>query len=165
VSWTTDHERLLAWSECEGLQLVDGRSGALVTLVPRPKGFDARVVSDGRIVLSGTEGDRGLAHVLTRDGAPERTLDLGAGDHVIVGGEVTPGKLVLALHSAPRSSRVLVADLDTGQVEQVADGLVPALGRSWWMSRSPRPLYIRGTALVRFDPITREERVIVGTPG
>jgi len=167
LSWTPEHDRLLGWSECAGLSLLDGRTGTtLVDILPR-KRFHGLLLSDGRLVLTGTEAATGMLELFTRDGVLVRTLDLGPGDRVVVGGEAEPGRLVLALVSGPEfrtdRSRLLLVDLDAGQVEELAEGLVPAASPTRWRSARPSPrLFYRGTALVRFDPRTRQEHPLAG---
>ncbi len=165
LSWTPNQDRLLAWSECEGMQLVDGRSGTVLAAVRRPKASGS-LVSDGRVALTGVESGRGWLQLFSRDGGGGGILDLGLGDRIIVGGDASPGKLVVAMSSGLEyrtdRSRLLLVDLDTGRVDEVAQGLVPAVSAMWWSGRSSPRLFYRGNALVRFDPSTREERLIAG---
>ena len=160
--------------------LHDGHTGApIVALTPRSpqRRTSGRFTSDGRIVLAVTEGSlpggsslessRQAAHleVFTRDGRLERTLDIPGHQHATLGGEVTPGRLVVGTSSGSPSgpNRVLyLTNLATGELKQVAEGLSPIRTLSETGSEATRLFFGPGHSLVHFDPLTGERRVLLG---
>ena len=154
------------------LRLFDVRTGnAIATLTegPAQNSSWALFLSDGRIVYL-TGGDNGASlRLFSADGRPERSIEIPR-RRALPGGEVAPGKFVFAIWSGDISETVLyLADLDSGDIRRVADGLYPVL---WFATRlapvvpgsdATELFYSTGDirGLVRFDPLTGERRVIL----
>ena len=183
-------ERLLV-REPSRVSLRDGRSGALlVSLIDRgpTKRTVGRFLSDGRIVISiANVPGAGLSRqpaepvrveLFAPDGQREQTLEIPARDRIALGGEIAPGKLVVAAGGASNetlSRTIFLVDLSSGQVRQVADGLFPVAFLAFWQSNQPNYLLAPGSegtklffgpgrSLVHFDALTGERRVILGNP-
>lgn len=170
-------DRLLV-REQSRLTLRDGRSGALLaSLVERGPAAKSlgRFLADGRIVIAVAEGRNVRIEVFAPDGKHERTLPVPAHDRIALGGEVAPGKLVLAAGGDPseRASRaIFLADLSSGEVRQVAARLLPVVYLANWVSNRPnymtepgseatRLFFGPGRSLVRLDAQTGQRRVIL----
>ncbi len=156
------------------LTLRDGHTGALIAALSErspQRRVVGRFTADGHIAVRVIEdarqgsGRRGSIEVFTRDGRLERTLQLPEFEYLTLGGEVAPGQLVVA---APRDSngsarRVLfVANLATGEMRQVAEGLTPMSSLSEPGSQATKLFVGPGRSLVYFDALTGERRVILG---
>jgi len=114
--------------------------------------------------------------VVTPEGAERRSIDLPvSGEEVWLGGEAAPGKLIVAHgprgpHVAGLGSTVLLVDVATGEVREVARGLFPLMAffPSGQGIEVPAPgsaaarLFQAGDAVVYFDPIAGERRVLAG---
>jgi hypothetical protein len=175
-AWSTNPagDRLLV-RERTSLTLRDGRSGVLLATLARRRtrgGF----ASGGRIV-AGLTAESGVSlEVFGRDGEHERTISIPAKDRIALGGEIAPGRLIVAAggESAESLSRsIFVVDLASGDVRKVADRLFPVVYLARWLSERPdyepepgseatKLFYEPGRSLVRFDPLTGERRVILG---
>jgi hypothetical protein len=176
-SASADGDRILL-REKTRLTLRDGKTGALKASLaergPTKSPFGA-LLSDGRIAVSVVEGNAVRIDVFGPDGRPERTIPIPARDRISLGGEVSPGRLVVAAggNANVRESRtIFLADLSTGEVIQVAQNLFPVCAFMAFQgdpdsspapgSEATRLFYGPGRSLVRFDPLTRERRVILG---
>jgi hypothetical protein len=179
IAYSVSHsgDRLLV-REKSRLALRDGRSGALIaSLAERGPTTTSlgRFVSRGRIVVSVAEGSNVRVEVFAMDGQHERTIPIPARDRISLGGEIAPGKLLVAAggDSKERENRtIFLADLSSGDVRQVADRLFPVVYLAGWVSNSPnyqpepgseatKLFYGPGRSLVHFDPLTGERRVIL----
>ena len=174
-------DRLIA-REKSRFTLRDGRSGALLaSLLERDskKQSLGRFVSDGRIAIAVAEGTEARVEVFAPDGRHERTLAIPAGARIAFGGEIAPGKLVVAAGGDPKvreSRTIFLADLSSGEVRKVADRLFPVVYLALWTSNRANYLaepgseatklfYGPGRSLVHFDPLTGERRVILPGAG
>jgi hypothetical protein len=157
-----------------GIHLYDGATGALLaTLADEADRLRwPWMLPDGRIVM--TE-DRSRLRVFDRDGREQSTIalppDCSAGhavSKVLIGGEVAPDRLVVGCTDDSAQRAIWLADLREGSIRKVADGLSPV----WTFGARPRlgsdatKLFygLDQRSLVRFDPLTGERRVILGTP-
>jgi hypothetical protein len=160
------------------LTLRDGTTGALKASLaergPTKSPFGV-FLSDGRIAVSVVEGSVVRIEVLGPDGRPERTIPIPARERISLGGEVSPGKLVVAAggNAKIRESRtIFLADLSSGEVIKVAEGLFPVCALIRFQaepnalpapgSEATKLFYGPGRSLVRFDPLTGERRVLLG---
>ncbi len=170
-------DRLLV-REKSRVTLRDGASGALLASLfqrgPETRSL-ARFLSDGRIALAVAEGPSLRVEVFAPDGKHERTLPVPARDRIALGGEVAPGKLIVAAggdESERAGWTIFLADLSSGQIRQVAERLFPVVYMANWLTNRPNYLtepgseatklfYGPGRSLVRLDPLTGERRVIL----
>jgi hypothetical protein len=176
-STSASGDRLLV-REKKRLALRDGRSGALIaSLFDRDptKRCVGRFLSDGRIVVSVADGPSLKIEVFAPNGGKERTLEIPARDRITLGGEIAPGKLVVAAGGASNETlnrTIFLVDLSSGEVRQVADGLFPVAYFAPWTSNRPNYLFAPGSegtklffgpgrSLVHFDPLAGERRVIL----
>lgn len=186
---TSDTGDRLLVRERSRIALRDGRSGALlVSLLERGPGKHtlARFLSDGRIVISVVDvPSPGLTRqpseplrveVFAPDGKREHTVEIPARDRIALGGEIAPGKLVVAAGGATNETlnrTIFLVDVPSGEVRQVADGLFPVAYFAPWSSDRPNYLLAPGSegtklffgpgrSLVHFDALTGERRVILG---
>ena len=154
-------------------RLLDGRTGAelarLAAGAERTKRWPG-FLSDGRIVLSERSGRDSRLRVFRPDGGEEPAIPLPAAGSVVLGGEVAPGKLVVATGEWPSYTTSLV-DLDRGIVRKLADGLIPAArlaGFGYEINAGPAVgseatrLFVQEShVLVRLDTLTGERRVLL----
>jgi hypothetical protein len=176
-STSASGDRLLV-RERGRLALRDGRSGVpLASLFDRgsTKRCVGRFLSDGRIVVSVADGPSLKIEVFAPDGRRERTLEIPARDRITLGGEIAPGKLVVAAGGATNETlnrTIFLVDLSSGEVRRVADGLFPVAHFAPWTSNRPNYLFAPGSegtklffgpgrSLVHFDSLTGEQRVIL----
>ncbi len=152
--------------------LLDGRTGAALARLAAGAEQTSRwpgFLADGRIVLTERSPQGARLRVFLADGTERRTVPVEAPGYFFLGGEVAPGKLVVALGEGPRYSASL-AGVDDGSVGKIADGLYPAArlaGFSYEINAGPTAeseatkLFFQGRVLVRLDPLTGERRVIL----
>lgn len=182
----TSGDRMLV-REKSRITLREGNTGAVIATLsergPTSQAF-ARFVSDGRIAVAVSEGPTDSkvqerkrtvrVEVFTHDGRLERTIAIPGQAAITLGGEAAPGKLVVAAgrdSNDQRSRTIFLADLSTGDVRRVADGLFP-VAYAWWYIPGyyqPEPgeeatklFFGPGRSLVHFDPLTGERRLILG---
>ncbi len=107
--------------------LLDGRTGATLAKLAPPSGgvLWPGFLADGRILLSewAADGARRL-HVFRPGGEEVRAISLPAGRSLFLGGETSPGRVVLAVSDGSACSSHLV-DVDDGTVRRLADGICP----------------------------------------
>jgi ABC-type transport system involved in multi-copper enzyme maturation permease subunit len=165
------------------LTLHDGRSGALVTTLAEDlRSPQLRFLRGGRIVVAGIAGARaGLLFFEGETGwrSPGRLMDLGPAARVVLGGEVAPGRVAVALlpfeenlPASRRAARLAIVDAATGAVSPGPDGLVPADRFGWWWNAVLPPAEVGSPAsllfvdadnrLVRLDPATGAQTVLLG---
>lgn len=168
-----------------GLTLHDGRSGDLVaTITDALANPQIRFLSGGRVAVSGIAG--ASARVLFFESeedftAPTRTIELGSAGRAQIGGEIPPGRIVVALRSTDRRPqeaswisgwRCVSVDLVTGAVSPLGEKLYPVNTWAWWgtmelsMPDATRPvpsLFLDADGrLVRLDPATGARTVLLG---
>jgi hypothetical protein len=175
--------RYLVAARPKRLGLHDGRTGTLVaTLSEDLERPSLQFLSGGRIVVAGIagpsarllffEGDRALA-------APSRTIDLGPASTAVLGGEIAPGRVAVALNPirsiderSRRAWKLAFVDVTAGEVTPGPDGLVPANRFGWWFSPVMPPaepgspaskLFLDASgALVRLDPANGKPEILLG---
>ncbi len=170
LSWDGAGERLITLPEA---WLIDGRTGAVLARLVASNSDVARgtaFLADGRIVLteSSPEGHRLL--VFGPDGTSQRTIPLPPGRWSVLGGEVTPGRVVVAVSDGSVYTSHLV-DVDRGTVRKLADGLSPAARLNGNLSYDAPPalgsdatkLFIGANdSVVRLDPDTGARTPLLG---
>jgi hypothetical protein len=167
--------------------LHDGRTGALVaTLASDLRNLQARFLTGGRIAVAGIAGGKGEMKIFLegkedelQTPTPERTIGFGPAARVVLGGEITPGRIAIALFpleenpkASQRDAKLALVDVATGAVTPGPAGLVPADRFSWWLSPTLPPaeagspsssLFIDADGrLVRLDPATGVQTVLLG---
>jgi hypothetical protein len=156
------------------VQLVDGRSGRrLAVLAEAPTRSWGRFLSDGRILLAERIGDRRRLHLFGEDGSPARVIELPGGEQVSLGGEAAPGRIIVGV-GALGDQKILLVDLDSGEVRSVADHLSPVVrslsffgpaNATVMQGSEATKLFLRGSgALVRLDPLSGERRQVLPPP-
>lgn len=172
--------RYLVGTRDKRLTLHDGRTGALVaTLSEELEAPKMRVLSGGRVVVAGIAGASARLYFFEGERAPARSIELGAAASLVLGGEVAPGRVAVALNSfrsnderSRRAWKLAFVDVATGAVSPGPDGLVPADRFSWWFSQvlsageagfPASKLFLDASgALVRLDPATGKQEVLLG---
>ncbi len=167
------------------LTLHDGRTGALVaTLAEDLRAPQVRLLTENRIAVAGIAGASARVVFFEGEkgwGAPARSVELGPTKQVVLGGEIAPGRVAVALGDLQRNPpssaskwawKVALVDAATGTVSPGPDGLVPADRFGWWLSPvlppadagSPASLLFLDASgrLVRLDPATGAQTVLLG---
>ncbi len=165
------------------LTLHDGRTGAeLRTLESDLKGARALFISGGRIAVAGVADGKGVSRIFLEGdarAAAARAIDLGPAATLVLGGEVAPGRVAVALNAFLSNDershpawKLAFVDVVTGEVSPGPDGLAPAARFSWWFSPVLPPseagspaskLFLDASgALVRLDPATGKQEVLLG---
>ncbi len=163
------------------LTLHDGRTGAhLMTLSEDLEAPRVRFLSGGRMAVAGVADGKGILKIfLEGERSPARSIELGPAAGAILGGEVSPGRVAVALtpfRSNDERSRsawkIVFVDTGTGAVSAGPDGLVPADRFSSWFSPVLQPaeaglpsscLFLDAERrLVRIDPATGAQTVLLG---
>ncbi len=173
----------------ESVVLRDAGTGELIARLEAATGGKvttrrARFLSDGRIALCEAGPDGAKLMLLSSEAALLRTIDLPQGEVVVIGGEPSPGRLWVDIHPkwapgfpdhAEEKWNLVLVDLATADVRPMARGYRPARG-TWFpgigLGRSIEPgseavnVYARlGTEIVRIDPATGGEKVLIGVSG
>jgi len=126
--------------------------------VPAP-----RYLSDGRIALGESSGNRLALRVIGADGAT-KTIDLGAGSRLAISREVAPGQVIVEA-GAPR-----VVDIDRGVVVRQAPGviMVGGSGVGGWRFY-PRPMINSASVilstrrgLLTWNALTGQAKTLIG---
>ena len=130
-------------------------------------------VADGRAALKiFLEGEKNRS-------IPSCFVDLGPAASVILGGEIAPGRVAVALNPFRRNDersrrawKLAFVDVATGAVSPGPDGLVPADRFAWWSSPTLPPAEAGSPAsllfldadshLVRLDPATGAQTTLLG---
>jgi hypothetical protein len=155
--------------------LLDGRTGAMISRLAEGASETSRwagFLADGRVVLSERSGQTARLRIVLPDGVQERVIPLPQGRFVALGGEVAPGKIVVAVWDGSTYFTHLV-DIGAGSVRKIADGLFPVarlsglasdeVGAGPEVGSEATKLFLRsGAELVRLDPLTGDQRVILG---
>lgn len=163
------------------LTLHDGRTGALVaTLSEDVEAPKMRFLSGGRMAVAGVADGKGALKIfLEGEKTPPLHVELGAASTVVLGGEIAPGRVAVALNpfrsndeSSRRAWKLAFVDVTTGVVSPGPDGLVPADRFGWWFSPVMPPaeagspaskLFLDASgALVRLDPASGKQEILLG---
>ncbi len=165
-----EDERLLVAST-DGHTVLDARTAEPLSAVPGDD-CSVRLLSSSGLAVACPEDGRWTLSV--RDGdVPERSIDLGAPDHVYLGHEIAADVLAAGIGVCDDSERLHydteAIDLASGARRTVATDRAPAVP-SPWHSLEPAPpgsavgrlLYGDGVLEV-FDPTTGDRRVLAGT--
>jgi hypothetical protein len=168
------------------LTLHDGKTGALLaTLSEDLASPRMRFLSGSRVAVAGIVNSRAEMKIFLESekgwGPLARSIDLGPAASVLLGGEIAPGRVAVALNPFQRNSpssesrsawRLAFVELATGAVSPGPDGLVPADRFAWWFSATLPPaeaglsgasLFLDASSrLVRLDPATGAETVLLG---
>ena len=169
------------------LTLHDGRTGALIaTLSEDLRNPQALFLTGNRIAVAGIAGAQAQVRIFLegeegRRATPARTIDLGPARSAVLGGEIAPGRVALALGTLQRDDpssashrawRVSFVDAATGAVFPGPDGLIPADRFGWWSNPLMPPaeagspassLFLDASGrLVRLDPATGAQTVLLG---
>ena len=174
--------RYLVGTQGNRLTLHDGRTGALLaTLSESLESPKLRFLSGGRMAVAGIAG--ASARLFFFDGekmsAPTRSIDLGPAASLILGGEIAPGRIAVALNpfrsndeTARKAWKLAVVDVTEGKVVSHFSGLVPADRFGWWISPAMPPaeegspaskVFLDASgALVRLDPATGKQEILLG---
>ncbi len=181
LSFDRRHDRILVrdLGGSRGSEMLDGRSGATLATFPTSEGGTKRqghrFLNDGRIVFAERAGEATRLRVVSVEGQERSSIDLPvSGEEVWLGGEASPGKLIVAHgprgpHVAGEASTILLVDVDTGEVREIARGLFPLMA-FWRGTEVPAPggaaarLFQSGDAVVYLDPIAGERSVLAGLP-
>jgi hypothetical protein len=130
--------------------------------------------------VAGVVDGKGILNIfLESERTPSRAIELGPAASVVLGGEIAPGRVPVALNPfrsnderAPRAWKVAFVDAATGAVSSGPSGLVPAVRFSWWFSPVLPPaeagspaskLFLAADgALVRLDPASGKQEILLG---
>jgi hypothetical protein len=150
------------------------------TLSENLKSPKMRFLSGGRIVVAGVSYGKAFLKTFTEEGkAPTLPLELGAAASVILGSEIAPDRIALALNpfrrneeGARKAWKLAVVDISAGRVVSSVDGLIPADRFGWWFSPEMPPaetgspashLFLDADgALVRLDPASLKQEILLG---
>jgi len=160
-------------------RLADLRTGTVVATLPlSEEAVVPRFLADGRLLLDQRTADGAILRLLDKDGAEIRRFAFPA-LRVAVGGEIQPGRLVLATTSLRGSfadlagwSAVLL-NLEDGRTAPIGHDLIPAFrdlspfdrGASNPESLGPRLFLRKDGALVLLDPTTGHLRTVLHAHG
>jgi hypothetical protein len=172
--------RYLVGTRDKRLTLHDGRTGTeLATLSEDLKAAKMRFLSGGRMVVAGLAGASARLLFFEGEKAPARSIDLGPAASLVLGGEVAPGRVAVALNpfrsndeTARKAWKLAIVDVSSEKVVSSFDGLVPADRFSWWFSPVLPPaeagspaskLFLDASgALVRLDPASGKQEILLG---
>jgi hypothetical protein len=173
--------RYLVGTRDKRLTLHDGRTGALLeTLSEDLEAPKMRFLSGGRMVVVGLTGGKGVLKIfLEGERTPSQHVELGAASSVVLGGEIAPGRVAVALNpfrsndeTARKAWKLAVVDMTEGKVDSHFSGLVPADRFSWWFSPILSPAEAGSPAsklfldadgtLVRLDPASGKQEILLG---
>ncbi len=167
------------------LTLHDGHTGALVaTLAEGLRNPQAVFLTGNRVAVAGIAGVQAQMKIFLegeegRTAAAARTIELGPAKRLVLGGEVTPGRVAVSLlpfeenpPASARAAKLAFVDVATGAVSPGPDGLVPADRFGWWWNPvlpsaeagTPASLLFLDAEgrLVRLDPATGAQTVLLG---
>ena len=173
-----DGDRLLVRDPVERtFFLADARSGQRLAAVSSPgwKTRSATFLSDGRIALAETNGTQARFRIVEGHGQETSGIDLPYAETIFPGGEISPGKLVVALRVKAGVSAwtSVLVDLKTESLKTLGEGLFPLATFSYWNTTDPfagpspgspasRLFSTPDHRLVEVDPATGVRRVILG---
>jgi hypothetical protein len=172
--------RYLVGTRDKRLTLRDGRTGALLTALSEDLGSPKlRLLSGGRMAVAGIAGASARLLFFEGEKGPARSIDLGPAASVVLGGEIGPGRIAVALNpfrsndeTARKAWKLAVVNVTEGKVDSHFSGLVPADRFSWWFSPILSPaeagspaskLFLEANgALVRLDPASGKQEILLG---
>jgi len=152
--------------------LIDAANGhRLAELGPRPAAR-VRLLEDGRIAYSYAAGPTEHLRVIDFAGTTLADIDLGISGLTAVRDEIAPGKLIVSHRNHDeRTSKLLVADVNSARVLRTEQGLIartfPGWGGGGWdpqarvVSRPQLVMDPKGS-LLQWNPLTGEKKVVVG---
>ncbi|OYW07204.1 MAG: hypothetical protein B7X11_00265 [Acidobacteria bacterium 37-65-4] len=121
------------------LVLCDARTGAPVATLATCAGIsgcDATILAGGTIAV-GEAGASGVElRLLSATGALQRTIPVGPGRALAIGGQPTPVTLVITTQDqaqdlSPDDGTAVLVDIDTGTVAPLGRGYVPLASGAW----------------------------------
>jgi hypothetical protein len=184
VRVSADGRYLAASNNEKRLTLHDGRTGALLaTLSEDLESPKMRFLSGDRMAVAGVANGKAVLKIfLEREkswSAPAKIVDLGPAAGLLLGGEIAPGRVAVALNPfrgnddrSRRAWKIAFVYVATGAVSAGPDGLVPADRFASWFSPvlppaeadapSSRLFLDADSRLVRLDPATSAQTVLLG---
>lgn len=160
-----DGRRAVLWhSTSREAWLADLETGRTSPLPALHDPISLRILSDGRIAFRPKEEPRSL-RLLTPDGAERLRVQL-PGPRLKIGSLVAPDRLILAT-SSRSSAREIEAwtswllDLQTGRLQALGSGMVPAVGYVEPGSPASRLFLRGGRGLALLDPATGRLRTLL----
>jgi hypothetical protein len=173
--------RFLVGTRDRRLTLHDGRTGTLLaTLSEDLENPRLRFLSGGRIAVAGVADGKGVLKIfLEGERTPPLNVELGAASTVVLGGEIAPGRITVALNPfrsnderARRAWKLAFVNVASGTISSSFGGLVPADRFGWWFSPVMPPaeagspaskLFLDADgALVRIDPAGGKQEILLG---
>lgn len=171
LSLSLDGGRLLVQDGLQGpsrlFDLRTGREIASLAPGPGPRWLTSpRFLADGRIVF---RKSRQELQIFSPDLVPERIFRFDGVLSSEIGGQPAPGRLIVATAKKGRASfndpspwQILLLDLATGEVRNLATGLLPAEGPNRGPASAGSRLFLDGQGgLVSLAPATGKTRVLV----
>jgi hypothetical protein len=144
------------------LVLCDAHTGALLATLATcadVRGCGATILADGRIAV-GEVKDAGVQlRLFSATGALQRTIPVGPGRALAVGGQPTAATVVIATRAqaenwSPGDVTAVLVDVDTGAVAPLGHGYFPlTTWRWWWGAIAPAPGSVAARAFI--DPNRR----------
>ncbi len=184
IEVSADHRRLLIRENpSKRITLRDSRTGEPVRVLAEADSESRRwanFLSDGRIALAEAKNGEARLTTFSLNGETLRTITLGPGERIVLGGEQALGKLIVGVGRKRlgdfADQQIFLVDIDSGQAERRAEDLAPALLYSEFLSSDPsqtfspgsfatRLFYGRNGSLVDFDAITGKRKMIVPAGG
>ena len=178
---SADGQTLVGAKTIASRSTTDGRALSSRRLLSTPRS-SAPVPHRRRIAVAGIAGARGMLVFFEGEEGrrePSRSVDLGPAKRVVLGGEIAPGRVAVALlpfeenlTTSHLASKLSLVDAVSGKVVFHADGLVPA--DQFGLVVLPRSPSRRGRCavdvtvprrrdrLVRLDPATGKRTVLLG---
>ncbi|HEX7527804.1 MAG TPA: hypothetical protein VF425_01755, partial [Thermoanaerobaculia bacterium] len=184
VRVSADGRYLAASNNEKRLTLHDGRTGALLaTLSEDLEAPKMRFLSGDRTAVAGVANGKAVLKIFLEGekswSAPAKIVDLGPAAGLLLGGEIAPGRVAVALNPfrgnddrSRRAWKIAFVYVATGAVSAGPDGLVPADRFAWWFSPVLPPaeagspaskLFLNASgALVRLDSGMGAQTVLLG---
>ncbi len=171
-----DGTRIAVHQNGEALRVFDGSTGALLATLMESAPVRAGSFGflwDGSVVIVDRSAEPPSLLVYSKDGKLERSIPMPPGDFVTLGGEISPGELAVAI-GVDWVRPIYVIGVHTGATRRIADALslVTPFSTWWGPPYAPRPgseatRLFNGPndTLVRLDPETGDQRVLLGRSG
>jgi hypothetical protein len=169
----------LILSSMKTTNVYDARTGELRTQLSSSEGpFSTKFLSDGRIamieiynpVANAPDTKNARLRILSAEGVEQKLIELGSAKGAGLGGEVSPGRLMVTLNSQTdyltyNNSLLYLVDINTGAVAEKAERLMPAEGHYWMLSSEPSiqatRFYFNGQSLVSLDLESGQQQTIL----
>lgn len=164
VSW--DGKRaILRQLESGEVLIADLETGRTSPMPPGRGQGPFSFLAEGRLLLLRRDGDRHLLSLWTPDGVERLRVPL-PGERFRFGSNLSPDRLVLATaergySQGPRDWTSWLVDLQTGRLQKIGSGLVPAVEDAGTGSLPARLFFRNDDGLVLFDPETGRFRAIL----